>query len=333
MPGINNITFAQPYFLLLWLLIPVMIGWYIWRQKDQVPYIQVSTLQGLEGKTRPWRQYLVHGLFVFRLVVIALLALILARPQSTNRWENVTTEGIDIILAQDISGSMLARDFVPDRLEAAKAVGVEFISGRQNDRVGLVVFSAESFTQCPLTTDRAVVINLLREVKSGMLQDGTAIGLGLANAVSRLKDSQAVSKVIILLTDGNNNTGEIDPVTAAEIAKSYGIRVYTIGVGSKGMAPYPVQTPFGIQYQNMEVQIDEDVLKKIAQTTGGEYFRATDNNKLKEIYGEIDQMEKSKIDVKEYSRKQEEYMSFALAAFVFLLAELFLRYTLLRHVP
>jgi Ca-activated chloride channel family protein len=272
-------------------------------------------------------------IFVLRVLAIGLVIIVIARPQSTNRWQNVTTEGIDIMIALDISGSMLAQDFTPDRLEASKDVAIQFISGRPNDRIGLVVFSGESFTQCPLTTDHAVLINLFKEVKSGMIEDGTAIGLGLATAVNRLKDSKARSKVIILLTDGVNNRGEIDPLTAAEIAKSYGIRVYTIGMGSRGTAPYPVQTPFGIQYQNMKVEIDEGVLKEIANLTDGEYFRATDNSKLEQIYHEIDQLEKSKIDVKEYSSKSEEFYLFAAAAALLLLIELLLRNTWMKQIP
>lgn len=222
------------------------------------------------------------------MVAVALLIVILARPQSTNSWSNSSTEGIDIMLAMDISGSMLAQDLKPNRLEAAKDVAASFINGRPNDNIGLVVFSAESFTQCPLTTDHTVLLNLFKDIQSGMIQDGTAIGLGLVNAVSRIKDSHAKSKVIILLTDGSNNAGEIAPVTAAEIAKTFGVRVYTIGVGTKGMAPYPFQTAFGVQYQNIPVEIDEATLKQIASTTGGQYFRATDNASLKEIYSEID---------------------------------------------
>lgn len=237
------------------------------------------------------------------------------------------------MLAMDISGSMLAQDLKPDRLEAAKDVAASFINGRPNDNIGLVVFSAESFTQCPLTTDHAVLLNLFKDIQSGMIQDGTAIGLGLANAVSRIKDSQAKSKVIILLTDGSNNAGEIAPVTAAEIAKTFGIRVYTIGVGTKGMAPYPFQTAFGVQYQNIPVEIDEATLRQIASTTGGQYFRATDNASLKEIYSEIDQMEKTKISVREYSKKQEEYKNWALLVFGLLLGEILLRNTLLRNIP
>lgn len=267
------------------------------------------------------------------MVAVALLIVILARPQSTNSWSNSSTEGIDIMLAMDISGSMLAQDLKPNRLEAAKDVAASFINGRPNDNIGLVVFSAESFTQCPLTTDHTVLLNLFKDIQSGMIQDGTAIGLGLANAVSRIKDSHAKSKVIILLTDGSNNAGEIAPVTAAEIAKTFGVRVYTIGVGTKGMAPYPFQTAFGVQYQNIPVEIDEATLKQTASTTGGQYFRATDNASLKEIYSEIDQMEKTKISVQEYSKKQEEYKNWALLVFVLLLVEILLRNTLLRNIP
>lgn len=267
------------------------------------------------------------------MVAVALLIVILARPQSTNSWSNSSTEGIDIMLAMDISGSMLAQDLKPNRLEAAKDVAASFINGRPNDNIGLVVFSAESFTQCPLTTDHTVLLNLFKDIQSGMIQDGTAIGLGLVNAVSRIKDSHAKSKVIILLTDGSNNAGEIAPVTAAEIAKTFGVRVYTIGVGTKGMAPYPFQTAFGVQYQNIPVEIDEATLKQIASTTGGQYFRATDNASLKEIYSEIDQMEKTKISVQEYSKKQEEYKNWALLVFALLLVEILLRNTLLRNIP
>lgn len=266
------------------------------------------------------------------MVAVALLIVILARPQSTNSWSNSSTEGIDIMLAMDISGSMLAQDLKPNRLEAAKDVAASFINGRPNDNIGLVVFSAESFTQCPLTTDHTVLLNLFKDIQSGMIQDGTAIGLGLANAVSRIKDSHAKSKVIII-DRWSNNAGEIAPVTAAEIAKTFGMRVYTIGVGTKGMAPYPFQTAFGVQYQNIPVEIDEATLKQIASTTGGQYFRATDNASLKEIYSEIDQMEKTKISVQEYSKKQEEYKNWALLVFALLLVEILLRNTLLRNIP
>jgi Ca-activated chloride channel family protein len=264
---------------------------------------------------------------------LSLLITAMARPQSSNSWSNVTTKGIDIVIALDISSSMLAMDFGPNRIEAAKDVTIQFISGRANDRIGLVVFSGESFTQCPLTTDRATLINLFKGLESGMIEDGTAIGNGLATAVSRLKESDAISKVVILLTDGENNRGEIAPVTAAELAKTYGIRVYTVGVGTMGMAPYPIQTPFGIQVRDVEVKIDEVTLKKIASTTDGKYFRATNNNKLADIYREIDQLEKSKIDVKEYSKKEEEYLKYALAGAFLLIVSMILKITIFRNIP
>jgi len=266
------------------------------------------------------------------MIAVSLLIIVLARPQKTDRYQDVTTEGIDIMLALDISGSMLARDFKPDRLEASKNVATEFISGRPYDRLGLVVFSGESFTQCPLTTDHAVLVNLMREIESGMIEDGTAIGNGLATAINRIKDSDAVSKVIILLTDGVNNRGEIAPSTAADIAKTYGVRVYTIGVGTRGTAPYPVQTPYGIQYRNMPVEIDEAVLKDIASKTGGSYFRATDNNKLIEVYAEIDKLEKSKIDVRQFTRKEEKYLMPAIVAFVLLALESLIRFTIFKNL-
>jgi Ca-activated chloride channel family protein len=237
------------------------------------------------------------------------------------------------MIALDISGSMLAQDLRPNRLEASKNVAIEFVSGRETDRMGLVVYSGESFTQCPLTSDHAVLINLFRDIESGMIEDGTAIGMGLANAINRLKDSKAQSKVIILLTDGVNNRGAIAPLTAAEIARTFGIRVYTIGVGTLGMAPVPVQTPYGTRYQNAKVEIDEETLKQIAAATDGRYFRATDNEKLREIYREIDEMEKSKIDVKEYSKQEEEYMRFGLLATILLLTEIIFRYLFFRKIP
>jgi Ca-activated chloride channel family protein len=326
----NNITFANPAYLWLLLIIPLLIVFYILRQQKTSPSLTFSSVQQLRDMQGSLRSYLRHLLFAFRMIIIALLVIIIARPQSTDYWEDVSTEGIDIILAMDISSSMLARDFKPDRLEAAKNVATEFISGRPYDRMGLVIFSGESFTQCPLTTDHAVMINLMREMQSGMIEDGTAIGLGLATAVNRIKDSEAKSKVIILLTDGVNNRGEIAPVTAAEIAKTLGVRVYTIGVGSRGMAPYPVQTAAGIRYRNMQVEIDEEVLKEIATMTGGKYFRATDNESLNKIYEEIDALEKSKINVQEFSRKREEYMPYAIILAALLLLEILLRYTVLR---
>jgi len=329
----SNLHFANPQVIYLALLIPVMIGWYIFRQLRQSPTIRLSGIQPFTNSPVSWKNYFRHLPFILRQAVFGLLIIVVARPQSLNTWENVTTEGIDIVIAVDISGSMLAEDFKPNRLEASKAVATEFIAGRPDDRMGLVVFSGESFTQCPLTTDHAVLMNLFQGVQSGIIEDGTAIGLGLATSVNRLKDSEARSKVIILLTDGMNNRGEIAPVTAAEIAKTYGIRVYTIGVGSLGTAPYPFKTPFGTQYQNVKVEIDEGVLQEIANMTGGKYFRATNNQKLKEIYQEIDKLEKSRIDVKEISTKNEEYQRYLLLALILLLVEVMLRLTWFKRNP
>lgn len=326
--------FANPTYLYLLLLLIPMIGWYIYKLHKTQASLQVSSSQAFDmpgGSS--FKVYLRHVPFVLRMTAVAFLIVVLARPQSTNSWQNTSTEGIDIMLAMDISGSMLAQDLKPNRLEAAKDVAASFINGRPNDNIGLVVFSGESFTQCPLTTDHTVLLNLFKDIQSGMIEDGTAIGLGLANAVSRIKDSQALSKVIILLTDGSNNMGEIAPVTAAEIAKAFGVRVYTIGVGTRGMAPYPFQTAFGVQYQNVPVEIDEGTLKQISSITGGQYFRATDNASLKEIYTEIDKMEKTKISVQEYSKKQEEYKNWAILVFALLLVEILLRNTLLRNIP
>jgi Ca-activated chloride channel family protein len=290
-------------------------------------------LEGFTGAGKSVKYWIRHVLFGVRLLILALIIVVLARPQSINKWQDINTEGIDIIIALDISGSMLAQDFRPDRLEASKAVAVEFISGRPTDRIGLVVYSAESFTQCPLTTDHAVLINLMQDIKSGMIEDGTAIGMGLANAVARLKDSKAKSKVVILLTDGVNNRGSIAPLTAAEIAKTFNVRVYTIGVGTQGTAPAPVQTPYGVQIRQVPVEIDEGILKNIADITGGKYFRATNNQKLVEIYKEIDQMEKSRIDVREYSKKEEKYLAYGLSALLLLLIEIIIRKTILRNIP
>ena len=329
----SEITFANPGFLYLFAILVPLIIWYLLKLRDSQATLQVSSVEGFEKAPRTWKHILKHGLFILRIIAIAFLIIVLARPQSTDRWQNMSTEGIDILIALDISSSMLARDFQPNRLEASKDVAIEFISGRPNDRIGLVIFSGESFTQCPLTADHAVVINLFKDVRSGMIEDGTAIGMGLATSVNRMKDSNAKSKVIILLTDGVNNKGAIAPLTAAEIANTFGIRVYTIGVGSEGIAPYPVQTPYGTQLQNMEVQIDEEVLQNIAEMTDGKYFRATNNQKLIEIYQEIDQLEKTKIDVTEFSKKKEEYLSFLLFAGIILLSELLLKNTMLRNIP
>ena len=326
-------SFVNPiYFLLLLLLIP-MIGWYIWKLHKSQASIQLSSVEGFSKAPNTLRVYLRHVPFILRIGAFTFLVIALARPQTTNKWNTTTTEGIDIVMSLDISSSMLAMDLNPDRMEAAKDVAASFINGRPTDNIGLVIFAKESFTQCPLTTDHAVLLNLLKDVKCGMLEDMTAIGHGLATAVSRLKDSKAKSKVIILLTDGSNNAGEIAPITAAEIAKTFGIRVYTIAVGTIGEAPYPVQTAMGVRIQYVKVEIDEKILTQIAQITGGKYFRATNNKALKEIYQEIDQMEKTKMDVQEYSKKYEEYTFFALIALLFFLLELLMRYTLLKNIP
>ena len=323
------VVYANPKLLYLLLLIPVLVGWYIYRLHKSRAALVISTAKHFDNTGKSVKVYLRHLPFALRMLALALAIIALARPQSTNIQRNVTTEGIDIVLSLDVSGSMLARDFKPDRLEAAKSLGINFISGRANDRIGLVIFAGESFTLCPLTTDRATLINQFKAVDIGVLEDGTAIGSGLATAISRIKDSDAKSKVIILLTDGVNNRGEIAPMTAAEMAKTFGIRVYTIGVGTYGTAPYPVQTPFGTRYQDVQVEIDEDLLKSIAQMTGGEYFRAINNKALEQVYQKIDQLEKSKIEVNEYAKREEKYRGWLLAAFILLLLEFVLRRTYL----
>jgi len=330
---LSNIEFANPGFLYLLVLVPLMIAWYWFRRGKSIPDVQVSGTEVFESTPRSIRHYMYHLMLVFRVIALSLLIIALARPQSTTKRQDVSIEGIDIIVGLDISGSMLAQDLKPDRLEAAKNVSQDFFAGRPNDRIGLVVFAGEAFTQCPLTTDHVIIEDMLDDIKSGLIQDGTAIGDGLATAINRLKESQAISKVVILLTDGQNNAGSIAPLSAAEIAKIYGIRIYTIGVGTIGYAPYPVQTPFGIQYQSMEVNIDEDLLKKVANMTEGKYFRATDNTKLKEVYQEIDRLEKSKIDVTEFRKRHEEYRTLALIAFLLLALESLSRLTIFRSIP
>ncbi len=325
--------FANPEFLYLLIIIPLMALWYWFKLKKNNADIQISNTSAFRETPRSIKQYLVHGLFVFRIIAIALLIFVMARPQSSLSRKDVSIEGIDIVMALDVSSSMLAQDLKPDRLEAAKAVALDFLKGRPDDRVGLVIFSGETFTQSPLTTDHRIIKNLFKDIKSGMIEDGTAIGDGLATSINRLKESKAISKVIILITDGVNNRGSIDPVSAAEIAKLFGIRIYTIGVGSLGSAPYPVQTPYGIQYQNMEVKIDEAMLEEVAEMTDGRYFRATSNNKLVEIYTEIDKLEKSKIDVTEFKKKNEEFLPWALIALALIALELILRFTVFRTVP
>ncbi|MBN2765328.1 MAG: VWA domain-containing protein [Paludibacteraceae bacterium] len=326
-------TFNNPEYLFLLLLLVPMVYWYIKEMYKSDASLQISSNKSLEDSPKSAKIKMLHLPFILRSLGFVLLVFTIARPQASNSWRTESTEGIDIMLALDISGTMLAEDLKPNRLEASKDVATEFILSRPNDNIGLVVFAGESFTQCPLTTDHAVLANLFKAVKYGMIEDGTAIGLGLANAVNRIKDSKAKSKVVILLTDGSNNRGDIAPITAAEIARSFGIRVYAIGVGSYGKVNIPVQTPMGTQYQLMDSEFDEESLKEIAAMTGGNYFRATDNNKLRSIYQEIDQMEKTKINVKEFSKKNEEYYLFALAALLLLIAELIIRNTILRKIP
>ncbi len=329
----SDIVFLHKNYLFLLLILIPVIAWYIWKEHNNSATLQISSLRGFKGIRTPNKVYLRHLLFVFRVLAMALIIVVIARPQSTNSHKKVTSEGIDIVIALDISSSMLAQDFKPDRLEAAKDVAIDFVQGRPDDNIGLVIFAAQSFTQCPMTTDHAVLVNLFQDIKTGMLEDGTAIGMGLATAVSRIKDSKAKSKVVILLTDGVNNKGEVAPLQAADIAKTFGVRVYTIGVGTQGMAPYPVETVFGTQMQNMEVKIDEPMLREIAKITDGKYFRATNNSTLKTIYSEIDKMEKTRIEEREFTKRSEEYYIFAILATLFLLLELALRNTILRHLP
>ncbi|GAB4330661.1 MAG: VWA domain-containing protein [Bacteroidales bacterium] len=326
----RDITFRNPEYLWLLVIIPLAAAWYWYRYRKDYASLQFSTSGWFRGMRTGLRSYLFPLLYLLRLLAIGLLIVALARPQSTSYRKNVTVEGIDIVMALDVSGSMLAMDLKPDRLEAAKEVAQEFISGRPNDRFGLVIFSGEAFTQAPLTTDHQVIKSLFEDIESGMIEDGTAIGDGLATSVNRLRESKAVSKVIILLTDGVNNMGSIDPLSAAEIAKLYGIRIYSIGVGTQGQAPYPVQTPFGTRVEYVDVNIDENMLMKVAEMTDGKYFRATSNEKLRAIYDEIDQLEKSKIDVTEFTRKHEEYLPLALLAAILLILELLLRTTVFR---
>lgn len=327
--------FEYPKLLFLLLLLVPLAGWYLYRELKgkNVPSLQVSSLQPFFKDGISFRKIIYHVPFALRMITLAALIIAIARPRSSSDYETTSTEGIDIMLAMDVSTSMLARDFQPDRIAAAKDIAIQFIAERPTDRIGIVVFAGESYTQCPLTTDRITLINMMKEVQTGLMEDGTAIGNGLATAVARLKDSDAVSRVVILLTDGVNNRGEVTPLTAAEIARTYGIRVYTIGVGAHGMAPYPIMTPYGVQIQQVKVEIDEDLLKQIAGITGGEYFRATDNTKLLSIYNQINQMEKSRTLVDSFPVYKEMFMKFALVALFALALEFLLRWIVLRRIP
>jgi len=329
----SDVTFAYPIVLWFLLLIPVIIYWYWKKQNKVTPDFNFSSLQIFSRAPKTLKEKLANIPAWLRILSIAFFIVAAARPQSFSSGENVYTEGIDIAMLLDISGSMLAEDFKPNRVEAAKKVIDDFIAGRTNDKIGLVVFSGESFTQCPLTIDYSVLRNLLKEIHTGMIEDGTAIGNAIANGVNRLKDSKSKSKVMILLTDGVNNRGEIDPLTAAQIAQKFGIRIYTVGVGTIGDAPYPFQTPFGIRYQMVPVEIDENILKQISSITGGKYFRATDNRKLVQIYEEIDRLEKTRAEITSYRNAKELFYSWAFIGLFLLLADVGLSRTYLRKLP
>ena len=321
---------------LLWLLVvpALLVLHYIWQElAGRHPRLRVSTAVPWKLRGTSFMAVLRHVPFIFRIFALSMIVVAIARPRSSEKMEKVDTEGIDIVLAMDVSTSMLARDLTPDRLNASKDIAIEFISQRPSDRMGIVVFAGESFTQCPLTTDRATLINLMKEVQTDLIEDGTAIGNGLATAVARMKDSDAKSRVIILLTDGVNNRGEISPQMAAEIAKTYGVRVYTIGVGKEGMAPYPVMTPWGVEIQQVKVEIDEKLLSEIAESTGGRYFRATDNTKLAEIYSEINKMEKARTTVDSFPIYKELFGKYALLALLALLLELVFNWFVIRRLP
>ena len=326
--------FASPYYLWLLTALVPMAGYYVWRTLQGGAAIQISSVDGVVRAPKTIRYYLRHLPFVLRAAAFALLVVALARPQDVERLSHTNTEGIDIMLAIDVSGSMLARDFRPDRITAAKEVAGSFIADRYGDRIGLVVFAGEAFTQSPLTADQSTLLTLLGRVRSGLIEDGTAIGNGLATAINRLRESDAKSKVIILLTDGVNNRGEIAPVMAAEIAKAQGIRVYTIGVGSRGTAPTPAIDMFGnMTFVQAKVEIDEKTLQEIADATGGRYFRATDNEKLRAIYDEINRLEKSKVEVADFTTYTEEYLRWVLAALALLAVEFLIRTLILKRIP
>ena len=323
------------YPALLWLLVipALMLVHYVYIElSGRRPHLRVPDVKFWKAGGRSVLGVIRHLPFLLRTIALVMIIIAIARPRSSTKMDKIDTEGIDIVLAMDVSTSMLARDFTPDRISAAKDIAIEFISQRPSDRMGIVVFAGESYTQCPLTTDRATLINLMKEIETGLIEDGTAIGNGLATAVARMQNSDAKSRVVILLTDGVNNSGEITPQTAADIAKTYGIRVYTIGVGANGTAPYPVMTPWGVQMQNVEVEIDENLLKNIAETTGGRYFRATDNTKLSEIYSEINKMEKARTTIDSFPIYRELFTGFALIALACLLLEMLISF-ILRRLP
>ena len=328
---------SKEYFILLILLIPYIL-WYFLHRKKSEPTMQMSDTFPYRYAPKSWRMRIINLPMVLRCIAFTLVVIVMARPQTHNSWDNKQVDGIDIMMAMDVSTSMLAEDLKPNRLEAAKNVAAEFIADRPNDNIGLTIFAGEAFTQCPMTADHASLINLLQSVRTdiaarGLISDGTAVGMGLANAVSRLKNSKSKSKVVILLTDGSNNMGDISPMISAQIARSLGIRVYTIGLGTNKVAPYPMPVAGGVQYVNIPVEIDTKTLSDIAAVTEGNFYRATNNRELKQIYKDIDKLEKTKMDVKTYSKRYEAYQPFAIAALIVLLFELLLRTTVLRRIP
>lgn len=328
----EHIKFAHPWFFGLLLLLPVIVWWQMRRRKTDSPALRLTTTSGIDPKKAGGRARLRPLLFVLRAICLAALIVALARPQSSNTTEDIDSEGIDIVLSMDVSGSMLAEDFKPNRIEAAKAQALRFIDQRPTDRIGLVVFAGESFTLCPITIDHNVLKNQVAQIKNGMITDGTSIGMGLATAVDRLRYAKGKSRVVILMTDGVNNTGMIDPSTALEIAKAFKVRIYTIGVGTMGQALMPQQTPFGIQKQMVPVEIDERLLRQMATSTGGKYFRATGNRSLSSIYDDIDKMEKTRVDITSYKHYSELFFPFALLAVICLAVEMLLRYTVFRSI-
>jgi Ca-activated chloride channel homolog len=327
----NDITFGQPWFFALFALLPLLVVWYVYKGNRQQGAIIISdaSAQGLTS----WKNGLRHLPFVLRLLALSSIIIALARPQTKFDLQQTEGEGVDIMLCLDVSGSMTAQDLLPNRLEAAKAVAADFVNRRSADRIGIVIFAGESFTQCPITTDHSVLLTAIENIHNGLLEDGTAIGSGLGTSVDRIRNSKSKSKIIILLTDGENNGGLIDPKTAKEIAKAFAIKVYTIGVGTDGYAPQPFNTPLGVQMQNVKVTIDEKLMREIANETGGKYFRAMDNEGLKSIYNEIDRLEKSTVEVSTLSRSNEKFFPFIMAALALIILEVVCRFTIFRKFP
>ncbi len=325
----------HPGWLWLFLLYIPLIAWYVYNHRTAHPTMRMSTTEAFDRLPASWRGWFTHLVFALRLLALGCLIIILCRPQTHDSWSTSDVEGTDIVVAMDVSTSMLAKDFSPNRMESAKKVATQFVAGREHDNIGLVLFAGESFTQVPMTMDNATLVNAIGQIKMGLLEDGTAIGDGIATSINRIKDGKAKSKSIILLTDGSNNTGVVAPLTAAQIAHKYGIKIYTIGVGSNGNAPYPVAIDFAgnIQYQTMPVVIDEATLQKIAATTGGKYFRATSGKVLQQIFKEIDSLEKTHMDVQRFSHTEDNYIPWAIALLILLLLAAVIDYTLLRHIP